>query len=381
MAITGAPLFAQWQMGACAHRAQSVKPVNRLYRRSIAALLPLAERHGDYVMPEVGNTRLPVRVLMVMASSEERNACRRKLLRDDNYDVELFETEHGLEGLSIADNQPLHCIILDQQLSDMSGLEFLAELRAHANSHVPVLWMASERGGAMVSDFQQNVCECLVKDRKGNYLELMPVMLKHVLEGYQAVVSRHRAETTYRNLVEQLPAITYMVSLEPGNSMVYVSPQISRLGFAAELWLSQTGFKLQQVCEDDRERVEREFRVCCQTGERFNCEYRMYGADGRMFWFHDVANVVLDEKSRPMVVQGVMMDITSARNAEMELMHQRRFLERLVSERTARLVRRIAMLESCNASLCNALERLSGGLKPQLMGLQSLSAGMGGHHV
>src|SRR3981189_1001351 len=49
----------------------------------------------------------------------------------------------------------------------------------------------------------------------------------------------HVAEARYRALVEQIPAVTFMASLDGGLHEVYVSPQIEGLlGFAQEEWMS-----------------------------------------------------------------------------------------------------------------------------------------------
>src|SRR5882762_11548477 len=49
----------------------------------------------------------------------------------------------------------------------------------------------------------------------------------------------HVAEARYRALVEQIPAVTFMASLDGGLNEIYVSPQIEGLlGFSQEEWMS-----------------------------------------------------------------------------------------------------------------------------------------------
>lgn len=57
----------------------------------------------------------------------------------------------------------------------------------------------------------------------------------------------------------------------------------------------------------------------------------------------------------PMFIRGVMLDITNKKEMEAELNEHRYRLERKVEQRTEQLVRRIALLESCNTSLCDKL--------------------------
>src|SRR6516162_9577082 len=48
----------------------------------------------------------------------------------------------------------------------------------------------------------------------------------------------YKAEARYRTLVEQIPAVTFIASLDGSNEELYVSPQIEALlGWTAEDWL------------------------------------------------------------------------------------------------------------------------------------------------
>lgn len=167
------------------------------------------------------------------------------------------------------------------------------------------------------------------------------------------------------------PLITaYIASCQQGNRVIYVSPQRANLGFAPEAWLGKTDFRLQQVHEGDSERLSQALQHTCSTGEKFNCHYRLYDSNGKIRWFHDEASVVRDESGMPLFIRGVMLDITDKKEMEIELNGHRHHLERYVDLRTERLMRRIALLESCNASLGDKLaltQRELAALKQQLV--------------
>ena len=306
------------------------------------------------------NPRCPLRVLLVEDSLSTRNDCRRILQQHDYYDIDLLEAGNGYDGLQVALHQPLDCILLDYHLPDMSGLEFLSELhQADGKVRVPILKMTgADDVMPAVEAMKRGAQDYIIKDGNGHYLKLLPTVLKRMLDGCHASAGRHQAEAMYATLVEHITAITYMVSLEQGHHMLYVSPQIKHLGFRPESWFSHPAQRLQQIHAEDRDMVEREFRVCCQTGEAFSCEYRLQCANGDIRWFHDVASVVLDKKGKPLFIQGTMLDITDRKMMDQELENHRRFLDRLVAERTAQLECRIVLLESCNETLGNALEHL-----------------------
>ena len=94
-----------------------------------------------------------------------------------------------------------------------------------------------------------------------------------------------RAESRYRNLVEQLPAVTFMASLDGGSNELYVSPQIeAMLGFSQREWLEDPILWYRQLHLDDRVRWHTEFAQTCALGKHFRAEYRFMARDGRVVW-------------------------------------------------------------------------------------------------
>lgn len=157
--------------------------------------------------------------------------------------------------------------------------------------------------------------------------------------------------------VEHQSAISYISSCQPDRRLIYVSPQISKLGFIPEDLLDKPDLRLQQVHEEDLGRFEQALLHSCNAAERFSCHYRLYDKSGKVRWFHDEASVVCDESGTPLFIKGVMLDITDKKHMEAELVSHRYYFERNVEQRTEQLMKRIALLESCNASLCDQLSR------------------------
>jgi PAS domain S-box-containing protein len=136
---------------------------------------------------------------------------------------------------------------------------------------------------------------------------------------------RGEPETRFRTLVEQIPAIVYVWSVEGSFDEIveeFVSPQIERvLGFRSEEWMASPALWIDSLHPDDREAVISETTRSVEAGEPFEMEYRMLAKDGRVVWLHDVASVVSrDDQGRATRYQGVQLDIT----ARMEAEHDRR---------------------------------------------------------
>jgi PAS domain S-box-containing protein len=132
---------------------------------------------------------------------------------------------------------------------------------------------------------------------------------------------RSEAESRFRRVVERLPAIVYIESVDgpedqPGR-MLYVSPQVSDLlGFAPEEWIADPRAWANQFHPEDVVRVREEFDRISETGEPFAADYRMLHRDGREVWFHDEAVMVRDEAGTPLFWQGIMYDVSRQRDAE-----------------------------------------------------------------
>ena len=140
------------------------------------------------------------------------------------------------------------------------------------------------------------------------------------------------SETKYRTLVEQIPAITYTISLTEGDELVYVSPQIETLlGFSPEEWRAdgRETWK-RQIHLDDRERVLNEISHSCESGEPFVSEYRLLAKSGRVVWFRDEARVVHDPEGQFLFLQGLALDITERKQAEEALRETTHTLQTLI---------------------------------------------------
>ena len=143
--------------------------------------------------------------------------------------------------------------------------------------------------------------------------------------------SLRQSEAKYRTLVEQIPAITYTISLAAGIDFLYVSPQIETLlGFSPEAWRADAENWERQIHPEDRERVLDEITHSFETGEPFSTEYRLLAKSGRVVWFRDEARVVYDPEGQFLFLQGLALDITERKHAEEALRQTTHTLQTLI---------------------------------------------------
>jgi len=144
-----------------------------------------------------------------------------------------------------------------------------------------------------------------------------------ITERKQAEEAFRQAEARYRTLVEQLPLAIYVDRLDEVSSNIYTSPQIeSMLGYSSAEWSSNPSLFVEVLHPDDRERVLAAHARTHLTGEPLHLEYRLVARDGAVVWVRDEARVIADREGDEPVLQGYLLDVTAAKEAEDQLRHQ-----------------------------------------------------------
>jgi PAS domain S-box-containing protein len=137
-------------------------------------------------------------------------------------------------------------------------------------------------------------------------------------------------EFKYRSLVDRLPAVVFMASLEGGIGDAYVSPQIeATLGFSQDEWLADPIRWYQHIHPDDKERWSSEAAEMFVSGTPLKSVYRVIARDGRVVWFQCEASMLRREDGRPCAIHGVGFDITKLKESERTLHEKNKQLELL----------------------------------------------------
>jgi PAS domain S-box-containing protein len=149
----------------------------------------------------------------------------------------------------------------------------------------------------------------------------VPVTVEDELSGhvvvYYDISALKQAEKRYRDLIEQLPLVTYIDEPAVAPS-IYISPQIEGLlGYSADEWLGDPDLFVKLLHPDDRERVLADHDRAFAAGDSsWSFEYRLIARDGRTVWLRDDAVVVKDDEGKALYVQGFLMDVTKRREVE-----------------------------------------------------------------
>ena len=142
---------------------------------------------------------------------------------------------------------------------------------------------------------------------------------RELLAGREAQAALAEAESRYRSLVEQIPAVVYA---DNGNVTQYVNPQIEQiLGVTPEAYQADSDMWLRMVHPDDRMRVEAQSEAFIAGSGGDLDDYRMVRPDGRVVWIRDRAYAHRDADGRATFEHGILFDVTELKEAEARIAH------------------------------------------------------------
>ncbi|MCK5269900.1 MAG: PAS domain-containing protein, partial [Sedimentisphaerales bacterium] len=136
----------------------------------------------------------------------------------------------------------------------------------------------------------------------------------------QAEKELPESEAKYRDLLDNLSAITYIGTLDSNSTTLYISPQIKNiLGVSVSDFKADPDLWEKMLHPEDRERFMAEALHCHSKREPYALEYRMITKDGDEIYVHDNGWIVEDNNGKPLYRQSVIFDITNRKQAEKEL--------------------------------------------------------------
>ena len=265
---------------------------------------------------------------MVEDSEDDAKLVQRELKKAGyEVDSERVQTRDSLD--SALNRGPWDLVISDHSMPSFTSLDALSVIQSRGID-VPFIVVSGSIGeDRAVSLMKAGAHDFVMKDRLARLTPAIERELRDADErrGRRKAEDALRvSEQRYRELVEQIPAVTYIAELTTDRNAYYVSPQINNtLGITdnehRQLWRHF-------LHPGDRPAVA---ALLARTREQltpFSCDYRLLGPDGRVVWIHDDAVVVRDELDRPLFLRGFMQDITEKKQAELSLLEREDQLRR-----------------------------------------------------
>lgn len=225
---------------------------------------------------------------------------------------------HGPAGTAIRENRI--CVVADTANDAMFTPWREAALRRgyaavialplrFAGSSFGVLAIYAEQAGSFESSEEELLTEM------ANNLAYGITALRSREEGKRTTAALLEAESKYRQLVEQVPAISYAAEAGARGRFLYLSPQVNTiLGYRPEDCLSDPCFWWNHLNPEDYPVALLE--DSWEENRPFRVEYRMRAQDGREVWLRDEAIVVRDPQTGKRLTRGLLIDITERKRAD-----------------------------------------------------------------
>jgi PAS domain S-box-containing protein len=178
-----------------------------------------------------------------------------------------------------------------------------------AGSAFGVLAIYSEQAGS----FESSEVELLTE--MANNLAYGITALRSREEGKRATAALLEADSKYRQLVEQVPVISYVAEAGAQGRFLYLSPQVNTiLGYCPEDCLSDPSFWWDHLNPEDYPIALLE--DSWEEDRPFQVEYRLRSQDGRELWVRDEAVIVRDPQTGRRLTRGLLIDITERKRAD-----------------------------------------------------------------
>jgi len=241
-------------------------------------------------------------------------------LRQAGHEPVLVQVQTQGELTAALDRGSWEAVLVYSAKPHTSLVSLVREMRERGLD-VPIIAVTPRLDTAeAVSAVRAGATHCLAR---GELWRLPDILRSELTEAAQRRALRESEQSTqaagdrYRELIDQIPAITYLARADAIRSTAFVSPQAKAMtGFSPGEWMADPELWAKQIHPDDRERVLAEYRRSIATGEPFVSEYRAVTREGNVVWWRDEGRVYHDGPARAQLLGGVVVDVTAHREAE-----------------------------------------------------------------
>lgn len=237
-------------------------------------------------------------ILLIDDSEEDRHTYMSYLKSSRAGLYTFLQADHADEGLRLCRQTQIDCIILDFELPDMTGLEFLARfLKEFSQANRPPVIMATGRGSESVAvtvlkagafDYlvKKDISQQTVFRATHNALEYSQLnrnLIQEVKDREQAEEDLRESESRYRMLVESVRDYGIMMLDVDAKIISWNAGSRNLFGYHDEEVIAQHVRCLYPASADRDPRVQNELNQATLNG---SCTANgwLERKDGRQFW-------------------------------------------------------------------------------------------------
>lgn len=162
------------------------------------------------------------------------------------------------------------------------------------------------------------------------------VIFRDITERKRAEATLRESEEKYRTLVQNIPGVVYRCEVNaPWKKSMMSEAAASLTGYKVDDFIKSDGITFASIIDQkDIAKIEKAVTEAVNEKRQFDLEYRITHHDGKKLWVHEIGQAYYDSSGKPQWLEGVIIDITDRRNAQIEL----RKLSRAVQQSSAGIV-------------------------------------------
>ena len=234
-------------------------------------------------------------------------------------DQRLTQVLTATEGLEKAKTGGFDALIVDYNMPDMNGIEFMKTL---ATPDLPVIMLTGLGNEAVaVEAMKLGAADYLVKEMDGRHLKLLPATVERVLRESAARKAQKAAEMRLALAASVFDAVSEAImTTDADGNIISVNPGFCAMtGYSADEMIGRNP-RVIKSNRHDAAFFSEMWQTLVQTG-RWQGEVWNRRKDGSLFLARETITAIRDEQGHIQHYAAVQIDITEARQKEESVRH------------------------------------------------------------
>ncbi len=318
------------------------------------------ELHSDK-----GDSLMTTTILIVDDSQTDRDTYRGYLTKNRPDTYRILEAETLKQGLKLCLEEKPDAILLDFELTNGDGLEFLQHLKERGYPQPLPVIMLTGQGDLIIAiqamkrgAYDYLVKSTLTSEMLQNTLDNLLALMNMIAERTQAQIALQESESQFQSIASLLPGSIYIFveRLDGSTYLEYMSAMGDEiLGCTVEEILENIQVFHEKINQNDLQKNLNFLRDGKQNIQQVKQEYQINVDSGKTKWLQANARAFKRENG-DIAWYGVFCDISDRKKTEKELLELNQSLELRVLQRTRELEAREKQLRELSERLALSLK-------------------------